>query len=381
MARQRQKSVLMCLGAYNPLLHRGIARYAAEHRWHLQADMAVMPVIPWGWQGDGIVAYSNERKELQRFLRGEISKNTPLVDTSLIHPETPRLRVVGDNRGVGQLAAEDFLARGWRHFAWFTRQHHYIARLRQEGFTEVLTRQGHRCLSLTQPLHFNVTTVNWPMMRRNLIRALKSLQTPVAVFAFNDYDAAFLMDCCFAAGLRVPDDVGILGVDDNDLVVNNTQVPLSSVRFDHERIGYEAAAALDQLMQGRKKPPPLTVIPPRGIAVRASTDIFAVHHPAVRSALRFIQDNLGRSLGVTEIARASGLSCRTLETAFLKETTRSIHKEIMRMRIQTAKELLHNTTLPIEDIAAKTGFCHAPHFHRVFHQAEGKTPRTYRLNL
>ena len=371
------RSILMLLGTYSPSAHRGIARYGAEHGWHLQMDMARIPMIPRGWTGDGIIAGLGEWEAPLNFVRSAAVRGIPVVDIYMIHPEVALPRVVGDNLAVGRLAAEHFVERGWKRFVWFSRVHHHVAQLRLAGFESALKEHdfrvrpllGKRC-SLRQ---------QWGTMHANLVEALLSAPKPLAAFAFNDFDAALVIDACRAAGCRVPDEVAVLGVDNNDLVVNSLHVPLSSVRLDLDRIGYEGCALLDALMRGEPAPKnPVRLIPPRGIAVRVSTDTFAVNHPTVREALRFIQDHLKRSLGVDEIAAAVGVPRRTLEEAFRTELRQSIHEMVMHLRTRHARDLLLTTETAIQDIAAQTGFCHASHLNRVFKKRYGLPPRAFR---
>ena len=371
------RSVLMLLGTYSPAAHRGIARYGAEHGWHLQMDMARIPVIPRGWTGDGIIAGLGEWEAPLNFVRSAAVRGIPVVDIYIIHPEVALPRVVGDNPAIGRLAAEHFIERGWKHFCWFSRVNHHVAQLRLSGFASVIREHG---LSVRPLLKQSCSShQQWVMMHAKLIKALLAAPKPLAVFAFNDFDAALVIDACRAAGCRVPEDVAVLGVDNNELVVNSHHVPLSSVRLDLERIGYEGCALLDALMGGEPAPPEFVrLIPPQGIAVRVSTDTFAVNHPTVREALRFIQDHLQRSLGVDEIAAAVGVSRRTLEETFRKELRQGVHEMLMHLRTRHARDLLLTTQRAIQDIAAQTGFCHASHLNRVFKKCYGLSPRKYR---
>ena len=379
MPLRSQKSVLMLLGNYSPAAHRGIARFAAEHRWHLHADMSRIPVVPHGWTGDGIVAGLGEWDEPIRFLQSRALRKVPVVDIYYMHPELPLPRVIGDHWEIGRLAAEHFLERGWRHFSWFSRVNHHVASLRWQGYSQTLARLGLTAHRLAATITLDLNTHNWSKLRQSLVHELRRQPKPLALFAFNDFDGALVMDACVAAGLRVPEDVGVLGVDDNELVVNCVHVPMSSVRLDLERIGYEGAALLDKLMKGRRAPKTPHLIVPRGVALRASTDTFAVNHSQVHTALRFIHTHLHRSLGVLEIAGAVGVSRRTLEMLFRQELHCSVHEELMRQRLRRVCDSLAETANPVDTIAAATGFCHSSHLHRVFVAAVGTTPRQYRL--
>ncbi len=145
-----------------------------------------------------------------------------------------------------------------------------------------------------------------------------------------------------------------------------------------ERIGYEGAALLDRLMRGAPAPSQPILIPPRGITLRQSTDILAVNQPQVRTALKFLRDNLGRSIGTGDAAAAARVPRRTLERLFQQHLNRTVHGELNRMRIQQARELLLHSRLTAGEIAKTTGFCHPQHFNNTFRRHESLTPSRYR---
>ena len=180
------------------------------------------------------------------------------------------------------------------------------------------------------------------------------------------------------AQVRIPDDVAILGADDNALICESQWVTLSSVRYDLSRIGYEGAAMLDQLIEGKPLQTRLQLIPPQGVTVRQSTDALAATDPLVRAALAYLQEHLRKSIGTSEIAESLGVSRRLLELRFRAQMHSSIREYIIRSRIAEARRMLVATQEPIETIAALTGFCNAPHFSRTFKRDTGLTPTRYR---
>lgn len=379
-APRRHRSVLMMLGIYNVAIHRAVAQYAAEHDWHLNADMAAVPVVPKGWTGDGVLAGLGDWNAPVHFVKAIRARGVPVVDiyNAAAH-EVSLPRVLGDHRAAGCLAAEHFLERGWRHFAWFSRGRHVVPSLRLQGYGDTLAKHGHGVIKLGGNLQGDFQRNRWQKINTELARELVAAPKPLAVFAQNDLGAVAVMEACDTAGLRTPEDVAILGVDDNELIVNSVRVPLSSVQDDLHRLGYEGAALLDRLMDGEAPPPDPLLIQPRGISVRASTDTFAVNHPALRAALHFIDKNLRRSFGVDAIVAESGLSRRALEQLFQKELRQTIHERVMQLRLGRARRLLGNSNLSIEDVASEAGFSHAPHLHRLFQREFGMTPRAYRL--
>ncbi|MCX6936570.1 MAG: substrate-binding domain-containing protein [Verrucomicrobia bacterium] len=374
-----RRSVLMLLGTYSPAAHRGIARFAAEQGWRLHVDMARIPQVPYGWRGDGIVAGLGEWEEPLHFLRDPAVAVIPTVDIYQMRPEVRLPRVVADHLAIGRLAGEHLLAQGWRQFAWFSRVNHAVAQLRRSGFCAAVRRLCVEPRVLAAESATLGAGAPWEAVRAALVRDLRAAPKPLGVMAFNDYDAALVEDACLDAGLRVPEDVGIIGVDNNDLVVNCLPVPLTSVRPELERIGYEGAALLAQLMDGA--PPPVTdkIIPPGGVESRASTDTTPASHPLVRRALIYMRQHLGEKLTGERLAAACGTSRRTLETAFVADIQRTPHSLLLQLRLREACKRLAESGDAIQVVARACGFAHGPHFHAEFKRALGQSPRAWRL--
>ncbi len=374
---KKNPSVLLLLGRYNPAFHRGIARYAGAHRWHLCIDMADRGIIPHGWRGDGILTTLGNRPEILRFIR---KAALPTVDLIAQRPDVPLPRVVGDNVMIGRVGAEHFLDRGFRHFAWYSEGFTNVERLRLAGFEERLAQEGLGvCRLIWCHSASGKRTTGWHAQRQWLGRELAKQPAPLAVLTFSDYDASAVMDACAMQSLRIPDDVAILGVNNSELVCDFLPVPLSSINHDMERIGYEGAVLLDQLMAGKAPPENPVLIEPRGIKLRQSTDILAVSHPAVRAALRFLQENYSLPVGGPEAAATAGVSRHALAKLFRRHLNRTVHDELLRIRLQHACKLLQQPDPSASAIATLTGFCHPSHLTNSFREHFGLTPRQYRL--
>jgi LacI family transcriptional regulator len=371
-----QKNVLLALGTYDYRTHRGVARYAGQHHWHLNSEMCMWGRLPRGWKGDGILTVLDYQADLVRFIR---AATVPVVDLSLNRQDVPLPRVVGDNRLIGQMAAEHFLERGFRHFAWHANHTQPAAEARYAGFAETLEEEVLVCERwIWEPGHRRPGDL-WLAKCRWLTQKLQAMPKPGAVFAFRDADAANVLDACRATGLAVPEDVAILGVDNNDLICETQSVPLSSVHHDLERLGYDGAALLDRLMEGAMAPREPILIPPRGIVTRRSSEGLAVRHEPCRRAVKLLQQHFSRNIGVEDAVRASGLSRRGLEKAFRDHVGRSVGEELGRIRLAKVKELLLRTAMPVADIAAATGFHTPQYLNNVFRKATGLTPRKYRM--
>ncbi len=375
-ARTAQRNVLLALGRYDYRTHRGVARYAGQHHWHLNGDMGSSGRLPRGWSGDGIITALDFQTDLVRFIR---SATAPVVDISLNRQDIILPRVVGDHYLIGRMAAEHFVERGFRHFAWHANDTNPVAELRCRGFTRTLAQEQLACQKWIWKPGAQRPADHWLAKSRWLADKLKRLAKPAAVLAFSDADAANVLDACLQAGLAVPDEVAILGVDNNEVICESLWVPLSSVFHDLERVGYEGAALLDRLMRGQSAPAEPILIQPRGVVVRRSTEVLAIHHEPSRRALVFMQENYRRNIGASDAAQASGIPRRTLDKAFREYLGRSVREELARIRLTRSRELLLQTKQPVAEIAAAVGFNTAQYFNNVFRQATGTTPRKFRL--
>ena len=362
----RVKHVLMVLGSYDQSAHEGIAQYAGQHGWHLNISILKDFQLPEHWQGDGIITSLNNSRPLEEFV---LQAKVPTVDLSIWREDIDLPRVAADNAELGRVGAEHFLSLGHQHCAWFALASNPVSRSRYVAYSKCLADAGITCIRLD---------TTRPQDAAYITKRLKALPKPCAIYTKSDYDSVWLSNLCMAAGLRVPDDIAILGADDNRLICENQAVPLSSVRHDLKTIGYEGAAMLDQLMDGKKLKQRLKLIPPRGITIRQSTDALAVTDPLIRELLEYLKNHYNRSIGTVELAEMFKVSRRSLEMRFRESMHSSIREHLIGIRIEEAKRLLNYTNEPIETIAALTGFCHAPHFSNTFKKQEGVSPIRYR---
>ena len=360
------KHVLMILGSYDQSAHEGIARYASQHGWHLNVSILKDFQLPEHWQGDGIITSLNNSTTLEDFVR---SANVPVVDLSIWREDIKLPRVVADNAAIGRAGAEHFLETGHQHCAWFALASNPVSRARYKAYRETLAAAGVNCIRLDRKRSQDAAYMT---------EQLVTLPKPCAIYTKSDYDSAWLLNLCLSAGIRVPDDVALLGADDNPLICENQAVPLSSVRHDLETIGYEGSAMLDQLMDGQPLKEHMRLVPPRGIRIRQSTDTLAVSDPIIRELMTYLKNNYRKSIGTDQLAEKFQLSRRSLETRFREQMHCSIRECLIRIRIKEAKRLLRGTDESIETISALTGFCHAPHFSNTFKQITGSSPTKYR---
>lgn len=365
----KMKHVLMVLGSYDQSAHEGIAQYAGQHGWHLNVGTLKDFKLPEHWQGDGIITSLNASLPLEEFI---LQAEVPVVDLSVWREDIQLPRVVADNTAIGLLGAEHFLQMGHQHCAWFALASNPVSRARYKAYRDRLARAGIDCIRLD---------VKRPQDAVYVTERLRALPKPCAIYTKSDYDSAWILNLCMDAGLRVPEDIAILGADNNLLICENQSVPLSSVRHDLKKIGYEGAALLDHLMRGERPEQLLRLIPPRGIEVRQSTDSLAVTDLLIRDAIEYLKGNYRQSMSVADVANDLQVSRRNLELRFRNSMHCSVHEFLVRVRIEAAKQLLEFSDEPIEGVAALTGFCHAPHFSNTFKKRIGVSPLQYRNAL
>jgi LacI family transcriptional regulator len=294
--------------------------------------------------------------------------------------------VMEDNQAIGRLGAEHLLERNFKNFVWAPFFDDAVNEERFQGFAASVRSAGYECVELL-PVNTRRSSrpnrhVNWTLRRRWVIHTIRSLRFPLGIFCYNDCVAADIVDACIEAEIQIPDQVAVLGVDNDPVICDCVQVPLSSVRHDLEGMAYQAAALLDCLLNGEPPPAIPKRIPPKGVVTRKSTEVLAVENPKVSAALSYIQGNFPRgSLSVDDVAIYTRLPRRSLERAFRAELQRTVLHEILRVRINHAQKLLETTALSVTDIAAQSGFASLNHFFRVFHGRTGLTPRAFRLAL
>jgi LacI family transcriptional regulator len=284
--------------------------------------------------------------------------------------------IVTDHRAVGRMAADHLIERGFRNFAFCGYAGYFWSNQRGEGFQQRVEEAGYGVL------RYNPSgirkSVLWKEEQPFLTQWLRSLPKPVGVLACIDERSQQIAEACKDAALSVPDQVAIIGVDNDEMICGLSSVPLSSVALSVEKGGYEAAALLDQLMRGRKKTRNLIEIKPSHVATRASTDVLAVEDPHVSRAAKFISDNCRRTIYVADVAKAAGLSLRVLEKRFRRALQRSIKDHIRQCRVQLILKMLTDSDMTILEIALSVGFSDAAHIARYFRSQTGMSLAEYR---
>jgi LacI family transcriptional regulator len=372
---KHRKRVLLALGWYSYRLHRGVARYADQARWILNVEMERTGLLPPYWDGDGAICVLGMNEKQDKEL---LALNIPTVSIGPVIAEgVPR--VFPDNEMIGQQAAEHFLTRGFKHYAYYICSGGPSEEIRAAEFNAALKDHDVHVHPLDWASKPKADRANSRARMDWLTKKLKKLPKPLAVATEFDDRGAEILQACENAGLKVPEEVAVLGADNDELICDFAPVALSSVDTDVERQGYEAAALLDRMMNGEAAPKKATQIPPLGVVIRKSSDMLGVQHPHVATALNLIWNHYQEPVTTEQLCKGIPMSYRRLHDAFVKHIGRTMAEELRRCRIEHAQRLLVEPDLYImEDIAERSGFSSAGQMARVFAHFVGTSPSQYR---
>jgi LacI family transcriptional regulator len=377
--RKKPKRVLIALGWYDYRLHRGIERYAQENGWFLSANPAREEVIPWGWQGDGILAWLGAGDDLAEFV---VAAKVPTIDFSFRRPHLKFARVLTDHSRLSQLVAEHFLSRGFKNYIFYSDTENWSFEERGSAFVEALRQAGQTCAWLRwhrSPAYYPAGRYKeWEQKHKWLSSELKKAPKPLAVFAPTDWMAFDVLETCESAGLAVPNDVAIVGSDNSLLAVDAMRTPITTVEPNLEAMGYRGAALLDDLMDGKPPPKQPVRMPPSGLIVRQSSDMVAVNHPGIARSLRYLLKHSHEPIGVNDLAKAASMSLRGFHQAFLEHIGWPPGHELHRVRIEGAKQLLASSSEKTEAIATRCGYQNVNTFWIAFRKDTGMSPNQYR---
>ncbi len=277
---------------------------------------------------------------------------------------------------IGKMVAEHLLDRGLRNFAFCGFDDMPWSETRKEYFAKRVAEAGFKTHFYKQPASKSMRT--WQKEQRRMAEWLRSLPKPCGLMACNDDRGQHAIEACKMVDLKVPEDVAVIGVDNDELICDLTEPPLTSVALDVEKAGYKAAELLDKLMAGKKVENQKITVEPTHVVGRQSTDILAIDDIAVSEAVRFIRNNSNRPIQVGDIIAAVLVSRRSLEQRFRNIIGRSIFREIRRARVERISNMLVETNLPIAQIALDLGFSGIDHIARYFYAEKGTSPQAYR---
>ena len=383
---QRRKIALLVewSRAYGRGVLRGIATYVRAHgTWKTyQTERRLCDAAPaWmrDWKGNGIIARIESQKLLKQIRRMDL----PTVDL-FEHGRTGGFpAVITDNRAIAHLAAEHLIERGLERFAYCGLPGIYSSETRSEHFVEYLTRarcEVHVYENPRQPDTTIISTAEDHELRyeETLATWVSSLPKPVGLMACNDLRAQQILTACGDRRIAVPDEVAVIGVDNDELICELCHPPLSSIEQNSEKVGYEAAALLDRMLDGDAPPRDPILVEPLGVVARQSTDIVAVGDAEVAAAVHFIRGHACDGIHVDDILQHVQISRSTLERRFAKLLGRSPKAEILRVQLDRVKHLLSMTDYPLARIAQLTGFGFTESMCYSFKHTIGRTPGQYR---
>jgi len=385
MNRRLPKGALLLDGSrsYDRGLLRGIASYVALHEpWTFLRPAAfyqhAFGAANMAWEEirrqkpDGVIMNAPPREDQRPRLR------IPAIMVPVGRMVAPAHCLVSENIAVAVLAADHLIGQGLRHFAFAGFEEAVWSLERREHFCRRLAERGFAASTCMTPL--SARKSKRPRCEVTLVRWLMALPKPVGIMACNDEFARWLSELCRTHGLRVPDEVALIGVDNDELICELSDPPLSSVSFATEQAGYEAAELLDRLMRGGKSQTWYSILVHSSrVVARQSTDLLAVRDEEVAKALRFIRRNSHHLIQVNDVVDATLLSHRTLHNRFRRIVGRSLVQEINRRRAAHIAEMLVTTSDSIYRIARAIGYETAGHMSRFFRREMGATPREYRL--
>jgi LacI family transcriptional regulator len=357
---------------------QGVHRWMQEHGpWSVFLERRGLDssVPRWlrTWQGDGILTRTGSTA-LDRAIK---ATGLPAVELRASKLEHGRPFVGVDNNEIGQTVAAHLTNNGFTNFAVFDLDTETYFEERRDGFRQFLEERGRVCHAYHAGRGGEHPT-DWERHQAAVAEWIDALPKPVGILACTDQLGFWLLDACRRSGIAVPEEVAVVGVENDETLCQMATPRLSSVAFDGDRIGYEAAALLDRLMRGEPPPSRPLVLPPRGIVTRQSSDIVAVDDPAVAAALRTIREHACHGLTVTELIARVGISRTALERRMRAAIGRTPGEEIVRLRFSRVRTLLLETDLTLADIAARCGMEHPQYMAEAFKKRFGTTPGVFR---
>lgn len=362
--------------AYARGLLRGIVSYIREHRpWSLYLAEHGRGDHPprWlrGWRGDGIIA----RIETQAMANALRRVRVPIVDVSAARliPSLPWFET--DDAAFAEAAFGHLRERGFMRFGFCGDPRFNWSRWREEHFRRAAEMAGGQYFAYQPARRFPRDDA---AQVEDIVRWLRRLPMPIGIMACYDLRGQQVLDACRRCAIAVPDEIAVIGVDNDELLCELSDPPLTSVIPNTHRTGYAAAALLDELMSG-KRPRSLThLVPPVGIATRQSTDVVAIEDRSVAMAMRHIREHACDGINVKDVLRAAPQSRRRLESAFRRHFGRTPHEEILRVQLDRVRHLLVATDLSLSEVAERAGFAHVEYLSVVFKKRLGVPPSLFR---
>jgi LacI family transcriptional regulator len=365
-------------GIYGRQILRGIAAYVRSHKpWSIFLEQRELRAPPPPWllrrEWDGIICRSTDRALARKLLKRKI----PTVDLNDLYGGLGLTRICSDMRAIGLLGAEHLLERNLRQFAFCGFEDETWSALRRDGFCDAVRAAGYACDVYESPWHGHHVP-EWGEDQERMARWIRTLPKPLGLMACNDVRGQQVLNACRAVDVAVPEEVAVVGVDNEEVLCELCDPPLSSVTPNPERIGYEAAELLDHLMASGAAVVEERFIAPLGVAMRQSTDVLGIDDPDVVAAVRHIRENACNGLTVDDLVASLSVSRSLLERRFRRCLRRSPQQEIRLVQLKRVRQLLTETNLTLDAIANLAGYEHPEYMSVVFKRLTGQTPGEYR---
>lgn len=363
--------------SYGQGVLRGIAEYVRTHRpWSIYVDQwgfnGPLPMWLAAWRGHGVILQSQPKHVSEMVASLQI----PTVDVQQHGSGAGSAAVIADDEAIGRLAAQHLMERGFRYFAYIGAQSLQWSEARRASFTALVRNAGHSCYEYTSLPGTDQTKTE--AHHCDLAQWLASLPCPLAVMAADDSIGLVVLDACRRANIDVPEQIAVVGVNNDETLCNLSNPPLSSVKLDCELIGFRAAELLDELLRGATPPTAPIAIKPVGVATRRSTDLFELGDSIAAKALRFIHFHACDGISVIDVARHCDIPRKSLERSLAMQLGASPHRLISLVKLSRAQALLKETEASLVEIARECGFTHAPYLNVFFKKETGLTPGEYR---
>ena len=379
--KRRVALIVETSSSYGRGILAGIVRFRREHHeWSVFLEQRDVETAPprWmsEWKGAGIIS----RTTTTEFAEAVKRSGVPMVELTDRGQTMEFPSVRSDDAAIGRLAAEHLFERGFKHLAFCGFDNEAWSTRREQAFIQSVTPRpdtAKLCESY-RSAWYGDAVLSWDEEVKKLVKWIKGLPKPIGICACNDIRGQHVLEASLNAGISVPEEVAVVGVDNDEILCQLCDPPLSSVKPNAELVGLKSAEMLSTLMDGDTPIKTDVLINPLGVEVRQSTDIVAVEDREIAAALAFIRENACHGISVQDILKNVPVSRSTLERQLRKLLNRSPQQEIRRVQITRAKEMLSSTDLSLDRIAHICGFEHPEYMHVVFKREVEMTPGEYR---
>jgi len=367
---------------YGRSLLKGIVRYSKEkgpwlfcrmplfYRETLKMKGIIKFAKDWGAQG--IIGQLYNDKGIEMALKAGLH----LIGEDFKERFTEIPNITGGYHEAGRMGAEYFLQKGFKNFAFYGYTNIVWSRERLEGYEGYLNHKGYKVSNFDQTQMPGRGL--WYYKPSELSEWLKSLPKPVAIMACDDDKAQHITEACNQAGIHIPEEVAVLGVDNDEMTCNLSDPPISSIHLDTERGGYEAAKLMDKLIKKEVTKYSDILVKPTHIVTRQSTDIISASDQYMAKALKYIHLNIDNDIRVADVLKEVPLCRRSFEKRFKETTGKGVYQYVLALRMQKIAEKLLETDKPINEIAFDVGINMSNNISRQFKQIKGCTPSEYR---